>query len=273
MSFPPPPSAPRGGGYHGCSGGRGNGKLYLATQKARAAAARRKEARANLLAPPPSTPSNRAIRYKNCSDEKSLSEAPPATKLPGQRIIFDELTPVAETTTTPFESSPPVVASPPLQQPTGVELGVELPALPPFELPALLQFPGGVLNTQPPTAQPPTVDVSPTQLCDAGADVYELHEYDEEEVLLSSDDEEVAVKAACAASQLCRDPNNDTDDYRFCLNCNVEAHLICTEQMNFQTPALDKFVINHHDFSFGGKERYKKTPKSSSSSSCILSSV
>ena len=58
----PPPLAPGGGGYHGRSGGRGNGKLYLATQKARAAAARRKEARANLLAPPPSTPSNRAIR-------------------------------------------------------------------------------------------------------------------------------------------------------------------------------------------------------------------
>jgi len=40
----------------------------------------------------------------------------------------------------------------------------------------------------------------------------------------------------------------------------VEAHLICTEQMNFLTPALDKFVINHRDFSFGGKERYRKTP-------------
>jgi hypothetical protein len=39
MSFPPPPSAPGGGGYHGRSGGRGNGKLYLATQKACAAAA------------------------------------------------------------------------------------------------------------------------------------------------------------------------------------------------------------------------------------------
>ena len=91
--FPPPPSAPGGGGYHGRSGGRGNGKLYLATQKAHAAAARRKEARANLLAPPPpSTPSNRAARYKICSDEKSLSEAPPATKLPrkkGKSIVWN----------------------------------------------------------------------------------------------------------------------------------------------------------------------------------------
>jgi len=85
---------------------------------------------------PPSTPSNRATRYKNRSDEKSLSEAPPATKFPGERIIFDELTPIAET---PFESSPPVVASPALQQPTGVEL------------PALLQFPIEVLNEQPPS--------------------------------------------------------------------------------------------------------------------------
>ncbi len=150
---------------------------------------------------PPSTPSNRATRYKNRSNEKSLSEAPPATKFPGERIIFDELTPIAET---PYESSPPVVASPALQQPTGVEL----PALLQFKLPALLQFPGGVLNMQ-----PPTVDKSPMQLCDAllstaaGDDVYEQH--NEEELVLSSDDEEV-VKSTCAASQFCRDPNNDT---------------------------------------------------------------
>jgi len=195
---------------------------------------------------PPSTPSNHATRYKNRSEEKSLSEAPLMTIIPGKRIIFDELTTVAET---PFKSSPPVVASPALQQPTGVEL------------PALLQFPVEVLNEQPPA----TADKTPTQVCDAllstaaaGNDVYERHE--EEELVQSSDDEEV-VKSTCAASQLCRDPNNDTDNYRYCLNCNVEAHLICTEQLDFQTPALDKFVITHRDFSFGGKERYKKTPR------------
>jgi hypothetical protein len=105
------------------------------------------------------------------------------------------------------------------------------------------------------------------QLCDAllptakGGDVvYDQH--DEDELVLSSDDEDEVVKSTCAANQFCRDPNNDTDDYRFCLNCNVEAHLnlICTEQMDFQTPALDKFIINHLDFSFGGKERHRKTP-------------
>ncbi len=188
---------------------------------------------------PPSTPSNHATHYKNRSEEKSLSEAPLATIIPGKRIIFDELTTVAET---PFESSPPVVASPALQQPTGVKL------------PALLQFPVEVL-----IEQPPTVDKMPTQVCDAllstaaaGNDVYEQHE--EEELVQSSDDEEV-VKPTCTASQLCRNPNNDADNYRYCLNCNVKAHLICTEQMDFQTPALDKFVITHHDFSFGGKER------------------
>jgi hypothetical protein len=147
-----------------------------------------------------------------------------------------------------------VVPLPALQQePTGVEL----PALPQFELPALLQFPGGVLNTQ-----PPTVDKSPNALMPTaapGGGVYDLHEHDEDEVVLSSDDEEV-VKSTCTASQFCLDLNNDTDNYRYCLNCNVEAHLICTEQMDFQTPALDKFVIDHHDFSFGGKERYRKTP-------------
>jgi len=142
-----------------------------------------------------------------------------------------------------------VVASPALQQSTGVEL------------PALLQFPVEVLNEQPPA----TVDKTPTQECDAllstvasGNDIYERHK--EEELVQSSNDEEV-VKSTCAASQLCRDPNNDTDNYRYCLNCNMEAHLICTKQMDFQTPALDKFVITHRDFSFGGKERYKKTPR------------
>ncbi len=148
-----------------------------------------------------------------------------------------------------------MVASPALQQPTGVEG----PALLQLELPALLQFP---LNMQ-----PSTVDTSPMQLCDAllstakGGDiVYDLH--DEEELVLSSDDEEVVSESTCAASQFCCDPNNDTDNYRFCLNCNVEAHLICTEQMNFQTPAaLDKFIIHHRNFSFSGKERYRKTPK------------
>jgi len=154
----PPPSAPGGGGDPGHSGRPG--KLYLATQAARDAAARRKEDRVNVLLSlpslaPPSTPLNRATCYKKCSDEKSLSEAPPATIIPGERIIFDELTAVAKT---PFESLPPVVASPALQQPTGVKL----PALLQFELPAIMQFPIGVLNTQ-----PPTVDKSPMQVCDA----------------------------------------------------------------------------------------------------------
>ena len=65
----------------------------------------------------------------------------------------------------------------------------------------------------------------------------------------------------CAARQLCWDPNSDTDDYRFYMNCNGEAHTICTEQMHFQTPALDQLVITHLDFSYSGKERYKKTPR------------
>ncbi len=99
------------------------------------------------------------------------------------------------------------------------------------------------LNTQPQTK--------------AGGDIYEQH--DKEDSVLSSDDEEVG-KYTCAAIQLCRDPNNDTDNYCTCLNCNVDAHLICTKQFNFQTPALDKFVIDHRDLSGGGKERYRKTP-------------
>ncbi len=76
-----------------------------------------------------------------------------------------------------------MVASPGLQEPTGVKV----PALLQFNLPAIMQFPVGVLNTQ-----PPTVDKLPMQVCDAllstaaGNDVYEWHE--EEEIVLSSDD-------------------------------------------------------------------------------------
>ena len=68
-----------------------------------------------------------------------------------------------------------MVASLTLQQPTGVKL----PALLQLKLPAILQFPVGVLNTQ-----PPTVDKLPTQVCDAllltatGNDVYEWHKED-----------------------------------------------------------------------------------------------
>ena len=114
MSLPPPPSAPGGGGDSGHSGHPG--KLYLATQAACAAATRCKEDRTNVLLSqpnlaPPSTPSNRATCYKNCSNEKSLSEAPPATIIPGERIIFNELTTIAETL---FKLSPPLVASPAL---------------------------------------------------------------------------------------------------------------------------------------------------------------
>ena len=31
--------------------------------------------------------------------------------------------------------------------------------------------------------------------------------------------------------------------------------------MNFQTPAPDQLIITHLDFSYGGKEHYKKTPR------------
>ena len=45
------------------------------------------------------------------------------------------------------------------------------------------------------------------------------------------------------------------------MNYKGDAHTIYTEQMDFQTPALDKLVITHLDFCHGGKERFKKTPR------------
>jgi len=88
----------------------------------------------------PSTPSNRKIRYQYRSDEKSNIDASSATNtaMEGEKIIFEKLTPVAES---PAESLPPVVASPALQQTSIVEL------------PAMQQLPCVQLNTQPPSVE------------------------------------------------------------------------------------------------------------------------
>jgi hypothetical protein len=153
------------------------------------------------------------------------------------------LTPVAES---PAESSPPVVASPAIQQ------------TPVVELPAMQQLPCVQLNIQPPSVEKSQKQHLSTP---AGDDDYAPYIDEEVDVPLPSDDlNEDEMAPSCAACQLCCDPNSDTDDYPFCMNCNGEAHTICTEQMNFQTPVSDKLVITHLDFSCVGRERYKKTP-------------
>ena len=162
MSFPPHPSAPGGGSVPGHCGRRG-GKLYLASVAARAAAAQRKEDRTNVLLArmnktQPSTPSNREIHYQHRSDKKSQghnASSKMPTAMEGENIIFEKLTPVAES---PGESSPPVVASPALQQTSIVEL------------PVMQQLPCVQLNTQPPSVEKlPRQDLSSTP---AGVDDY-----------------------------------------------------------------------------------------------------
>ena len=79
MSFLPHPSAPGIGSVPGNFSRRVD-KLYLAGEAARAAAARHKEDRTNVLLAStnktqPSTPSNRKIQYQRHSNEKSHSEA------------------------------------------------------------------------------------------------------------------------------------------------------------------------------------------------------
>ena len=148
------------------------------------------------------------------------------------------MTPVAES---PDESLPPVVASPALQQTSVVEL------------PAMQQLPCVQLNTQ-----PPSVEKLPTQHLSTptGDDNYVPHIDEEVDVPLPFNDlNEDEMAPSCAACQLCCNLNSDSDDYCFCMNCNGEAHTICTEQMNFQTPASEKLVITHLEFCYGGKER------------------
>jgi len=188
----------------------------------------------------PSTPSNCKIRYQHCSDEKlqgddASSKTP--TAMEGEKIIFGKLTPVAESSNESMPP-PPVVASPALQHP------------PVVELPGTQQLPCIQLNTQ-----PPSVENSPTQ---QGVALLVSTSASDDLV----EDEDDMATTSCAAHQLCCDPNSDTDNYCFCMNCNGEAHTICIKQINFQTPASDKLVITHRDFCLMGKERYKKTPKS-----------
>jgi hypothetical protein len=116
-----------------------------------------------------------------------------------------------------------------------------------------------------PTQQPP-VDELPTQqgaaLLSASADD------DDDDVLpimgctMFEDPDLDDTAPSCVAGLLCCNPNSDTDEYCLCMNCNGEAHTICTEHLNFQAPADDKLVITPKDFCNMGKERFKKTPLS-----------
>ena len=60
--------------------------------------------------------------------------------------------------------------------------------------------------------------------------------------------------------QLCCAPNATNEELVICINCNRQAHKICAEQLSFQQPVNDNFVITLKDFSKMGKERLKKTP-------------
>jgi hypothetical protein len=46
------------------------------------------------------------------------------------------------------------------------------------------------------------------------------------------------------ALQLCRAPNATNEELVICINCNCQAHKICTKQLSFQQPVDDIFF--HH---------------------------
>jgi len=149
----------------------------------------------------------------------------------------------------------PIVEMPPLQQPTGVEFLTQQPhvdAFPTQQGMALLSSSADDENND---APPNMVDVYvslPSIFNDKGLDDTAL---------------------SCVAGILCCDPNSDTDEYSICMNCNGEAHTICTKQMNFQAPADDKLVITPNDLCSMGKERFKKTPLCNCQNVVFLPSV
>ncbi len=64
----------------------------------------------------------------------------------------------------------------------------------------------------------------------------------------------------CYVLQLCCAPNAMNEELVICINCNHQAHKICSKQLSFQQPVNNNFVIISRDFSKMGKERLKKTP-------------
>jgi hypothetical protein len=58
----------------------------------------------------------------------------------------------------------------------------------------------------------------------------------------------------CYTLQLCRTPNTTNEELVICINCNCQAHKICTKQFSFQQPVDDNFVIISRDFPKMGKE-------------------
>jgi hypothetical protein len=159
----------------------------------------------------------------------------------------NQLSPVAEL---PDKSLPFVVASPKLQ------------LLPVVEKPPSHQPPGVEL--------PPPVDELPTQQGaallsrstdndDNDAPPIMVDVYVRPPSMFDNPDLD-GTATSCIAGLLCCDPKSNTDEYHLCMNCNGEAHTICTKQMNFQASADDKLVITPKDFCHMGKERFKKTP-------------
>jgi len=103
----------------------------------------------------------------------------------------------------------PIVEMPPLQQPTDVEFLAQQP-----HVDELSSSADDDNNDAPPNMVDVYVSL-PSMFNDKGLDDTAL---------------------SCVAGILCCDPNSDTDEYSICMNCNGEAHTICTEQMNFQEP-------------------------------------
>jgi hypothetical protein len=59
----------------------------------------------------------------------------------------------------------------------------------------------------------------------------------------------------CYALQLCCAPSATNEELVICINCNCQAHKICTKQLSFQQPIDDNLVITLMNFSKMGKER------------------
>ena len=220
----------------------GLGKFYLIGAASRA---QHKEDHANVLQMQPATPS----RHES---EKLLGDTsfPTPNSIVGDKFIVEHLTTVNESpekTTTPLvallaQLQTPIAAFPALQSPPGSGLTTPQP-------------PGNESLTQKgdsPNEFPIQLGNAPAIMVNYSGILPSLFE--------DPDNDDIAL--VCAACQESCNPNSDTEEYCFCINCNKEAHTICTEQMDFQTLALDKFVITQNDFNNMGKERFKKTPTS-----------
>ena len=120
------------------------------------------------------------------------------------------------------------------------------------------------MNTQP----PPVEELTNLYLnTPSGDEDYAPHIYEKGDVplitnnpLLSNDLNKDEMAPSCVACQLCRDPNSDTDDYRFCIYCNCDITPTARSRWISKPQRWINLLLHIWIFATVGKSTIRKPP-------------